>query len=693
MNRSLLLGLWATALFWPLVHSGGYPDAFVLAITPILLALTESWPHWTLRLIGWIALLYLQLCSLWDRWVSLPALGAAVHSVSHQLLILPLHRWTQISAHNAAPFVLLGVLLGWLIFRRCQHYNQVLALMVFGTVMICVDHVLWGLTAELPLASYLIVGLIILVNVHQVEIGGTKVSVARRPVVNALAAIVVLAPLVIGFELPSHAPLHLGALLTDFRTTGATAGLATTGYGAGITQIDHSLVPNQAPVFVAHTNAPYYWQAATYNTFNGLSWSNKGPTSVFEHLAGGSDVPIIAPYFEGSHDTLVHAKIVDTSRHALTNLFYMGAPLKFSVTTTVHSRSGRIDVKGLRNYRLSAFEPLYTTKELANRPYGDIPRNLQDDLELPSTLSSRVSQLAKRLAAGTSGPFDAAQTIKRYLDAHYRYSYHVARSPHDVVNQFLFVDRQGYCDQFSTSFIMMMRSLGVPARWVVGYAPGTYNKTEKGYLVRQVDAHSWAQIWLSGAGWVPFDPTPGFSFPIYSTAGVLRGPQTQPVAPSPGIAKLGLPTPPSLNADAHLRKIPTRRGQKRATQNPEGQHTEEIGIATLILAASAVLIWRWQRGRARRNETFQLWIDIQRISRRSFGAQWSASSPREWGQTWANHFPHDGGLVQPLVRLLELSFYSQKPLSSGETAEAKRLWETLRGRARRLHRSKLKVGQ
>ncbi|WP_298339255.1 transglutaminase domain-containing protein [Ferrimicrobium sp.] len=692
MNRSLLLGLWATALFWPLVHSGGYPDAFVLAITPILLALTESWPHWTLRLIGWIGLLYLQLCSIWDRWASLSALGAAVHSVSRQLLILPVHRWTEISAHDGAPFVLFGVLLGWLIFRRCQHYNQVLALMVFGTVMICVDHVLWGMAAELPLASYLIVGLIILVNVHQVEIGATKINVVRRPVVNALAAIVVIAPLAIGFELPSHAPLHLGVLLTDFRATSATTGLATTGYGAGITQIDHSLLPSRAPVFVAHTNTPYYWQAATYNTFNGLSWSNKGPTSVFEHLAGGSDVPIITPYFEGSHDVLVHASIADASPHALTNLFYMGAPLKFSVTTTVHSRSGRIDVKGVRSYRLSAFEPLYTTKELANRPYSNAPRNVRDDLELPNNLSPQVSQLARRLTAGSSGPFDAAQTIKRYLDTHDRYSYQVSSSPHDVVNQFLFVDRRGYCDQFSTSFIMMMRSLGIPARWVVGYAPGTYSKKQRGYVVRQVDAHSWAQIWISGAGWVPFDPTPGFSFPEYSTASVLHRPLPAPTPPTPGIAKLGLPTPPSLNADAHLRKIPTRQGQRRTTQTTDG-HVDEIGIAALALVALTALIWRRQRGRGRKNETLQLWIDIQRVSRRNFGARWGSSSPREWGQTWANHFPHDGGLVQPLVRLLELSFYSQKPLSSDEAAEAKRLWGTLRGRARRLHRSKPMVRQ
>ncbi|WP_276941136.1 transglutaminase domain-containing protein [Ferrimicrobium acidiphilum] len=687
MNRSLLLGLWATALLWPFVHSAGYVDASFLALTPLLLELAEHWTHWILRIIHWAIVLYLQLCLAWGYWVSPRAIEVAFGTVSHQLTLLPPNRWSHISAHVGTPLILVVSLLGWLLFRACQSYGRVLALMVAGVVLICVAHTLWDLPAELPLASFLIVGLIIMIIAHHGEFGVTSRDVTRRTVVNMVAAIAVLVPLVVGFELPARPPFDIGGFLAGHLTSFG-AGSATTGYGAGITEVDHSLVPSQAPVFVVHIDAPYYWQAATYNTFNGLGWSNKGPSSTFEQLAGGSDVPILSPYFEGNHDFHVSAAISDVGPHPLTNLFYTGSPLKFSVTSTVHTRSGRIEVQGVRSYTVSALEPLYNLASLKRLANGVVPRNLRVDLELPSNLSPRVKQLAKRLASGTSGPFNVAMLIKQYLDTHYRYSYQVGTTTHNIVNEFLFVDRQGYCDQFSTSFIMMMRSLGIPARWVVGYDAGTYIKSRDGYLIRQVDAHSWAQIWINGAGWVSIDPTPGFNFPGYSAASLSSGPRPISTTPTPSAPKLTIaPTPsPPLNADAHLRKIPTPRSPKRIHQGASSS-LNEFDVAIIALTAIGLLLWRWRRRTPGENETVKQWAHVQRVSRRSFGAHWRLNSPREWGQSWTSHFPNDSALIWPLVRLFETSFYSSEQLTPDEAAEAKLIWRTLKARARRRRRS------
>ncbi|MNZ98488.1 Protein-glutamine gamma-glutamyltransferase [compost metagenome] len=101
----------------------------------------------------------------------------------------------------------------------------------------------------------------------------------------------------------------------------------------------------------------------------------------------------------------------------------------------------------------------------------------------------------------------------------------------DFVDQFLFELMEGYCDYFSTSMAVMARSLGMPARWVKGFAPGVLpasaygppgdyymeeeiNPTGSGtYTVRNSDAHSWVEIYFEGFGWVPFEATAGFSFP------------------------------------------------------------------------------------------------------------------------------------------------------------------------------------
>ena len=75
------------------------------------------------------------------------------------------------------------------------------------------------------------------------------------------------------------------------------------------------------------------------------------------------------------------------------------------------------------------------------------------------------------------------------------------------VDQFLFVHRRGFCEHYASSFVFMMRSVGVPARIVTGYLGGEYLAEEKVVRVLQRDAHAWAEIWVEGQGWIRFDPT------------------------------------------------------------------------------------------------------------------------------------------------------------------------------------------
>ena len=75
------------------------------------------------------------------------------------------------------------------------------------------------------------------------------------------------------------------------------------------------------------------------------------------------------------------------------------------------------------------------------------------------------------------------------------------------VDEFLFSTRQGYCEHFAGSFVFLMRAAGVPARIVLGYQGGEFNKRDNYLLVHQSDAHAWAEVWLKGQGWVRVDPT------------------------------------------------------------------------------------------------------------------------------------------------------------------------------------------
>ncbi|SEG54034.1 transglutaminase domain-containing protein [Paenibacillus sp. UNC499MF] len=150
------------------------------------------------------------------------------------------------------------------------------------------------------------------------------------------------------------------------------------------------------------------------------------------------------------------------------------------------------------------------------------PTGLSAYLQLPDRLPQRVRDLAERVtAAGGQDPLAAALALERYLRTEYRYSMDKPTLPaagEDFVDHFLFVDKLGYCDHFSSAMVVMLRAAGIPARWVKGFAPGEAG--ERGtdgslaVTVRSRDAHSWAEAYIPGAGWLAFEPTPGFAAPF-----------------------------------------------------------------------------------------------------------------------------------------------------------------------------------
>src|SRR6185436_9286737 len=119
----------------------------------------------------------------------------------------------------------------------------------------------------------------------------------------------------------------------------------------------------------------------------------------------------------------------------------------------------------------------------------------------------RMKRLANRLARGESTTYDVVRAVQNHLRSEYIYDEHPPRRRYPLP-AFLFRDRAGYCQQFSGAMALMLRMVGIPARVAAGFTPGSYNADTKEYRVRDLDAHSWVEVWFEGIGWVPFDPTP-----------------------------------------------------------------------------------------------------------------------------------------------------------------------------------------
>jgi transglutaminase-like putative cysteine protease len=136
------------------------------------------------------------------------------------------------------------------------------------------------------------------------------------------------------------------------------------------------------------------------------------------------------------------------------------------------------------------------------------PGARRQDTYLPRNTNPRAAALAHTLRQ--QAPEDAAfvQAVLDYLRrGGFVYSLTPERLGRDAVDDFLFNTRSGFCGHYASAFVTLMRAAGVPARVVSGYLGGEWNPAGGYFIVRQSDAHAWAEVWLAGRGWTRFDPT------------------------------------------------------------------------------------------------------------------------------------------------------------------------------------------
>lgn len=159
--------------------------------------------------------------------------------------------------------------------------------------------------------------------------------------------------------------------------------------------------------------------------------------------------------------------------------------------------------------------PLRSRTRLDLVAYPDTPVGLDEEqrvltaaLRLPVDGNPRSRALAQRLAAGAVSAPATLERILSYLrSAELTYTLRPPLTGNDSTDGFLFDTRRGFCEHFSSAFVFLMRAAGVPARVVTGYQGGEINPIDGSLVVRQSDAHAWAEVWLPQRGWIRVDPT------------------------------------------------------------------------------------------------------------------------------------------------------------------------------------------
>lgn len=293
-----------------------------------------------------------------------------------------------------------------------------------------------------------------------------------------------------------------------FSATRAQVGVDTR--GSGVLDLRTRGTLPTTPLVDVPLHSPPLWRGTVYRTYTGGDWLANGTASL--GIVRGRGTVAVPP---SSDDPVPPGRARDDRLTIVpgTNSLLLWAP---GVPTRV---SGQIDgvlrtpgaVRLLADGQLSGYTVRATQASTSTAALRRTPATAVASVwtALPAELPSRVRTLASQVTAGADTRLEQVDDVERYLREHEKYSLDEPVPPVDVdaVNQFLFHDHIGFCEQFASAAAVMLRAVGVPTRVVSGLAYGTPHGDQR--VVTAADAHAWIEVDYPGVGWSPSDPTAG----------------------------------------------------------------------------------------------------------------------------------------------------------------------------------------
>ena len=335
----------------------------------------------------------------------------------------------------------------------------------------------------------------------------------------------------VAFYLPKTGPTWADPLPFIKGVTGQVGngiGQKTVGYGEDDSQLGGPFQGDDALVFTATSRDRHYWRVETKDTYTTKGWivSEEGMNEVpYE-----SGMPIRTSLQVGSPEDERQAQLeMDVPLPFLIQTYgFISVSAQDSALFVQNEQTEKVLIKqyngeslSLANYSLSYSEPLYSMEQLQmsyTSTLETLDASFDRFLQLPDELPIRVRDLAMAIIQDKSTVYDQIKAVENYFKTNgFRYDKTEAAIPaenQDYVDQFLFDTKVGYCDNFSTSMVVLLRSVGIPTRWVKGFAPGQPGPMSDGmrkYQVTNDNAHSWVEAYVPGAGWMEFEPTIGFT--------------------------------------------------------------------------------------------------------------------------------------------------------------------------------------
>jgi transglutaminase-like putative cysteine protease len=249
-----------------------------------------------------------------------------------------------------------------------------------------------------------------------------------------------------------------------------------------------------------------YWRALVFWEYDGRTWRPGRQYNLPAHAVAAADYSVTGTPFEYT---------VTLEAHQQRWLFALDLPV-LDEYAEITGTYGLVIGDG---QQLQASKRVVSLTQYRLRSYPDYqlapsldPISRRRALQLPENGNPQSMELAQRWRAETGGqPGKIIDRALQLFNQEFTYTLDPPLLGTHAVDEFMFQTKRGFCEHFASSFTFLMRAAGIPARVVTGYLGGEINPLGNYMLVRQADAHAWAEVWLENRGWVRVDPTSAVS--------------------------------------------------------------------------------------------------------------------------------------------------------------------------------------
>ena len=482
-------------------------------------------PELSVRLATWMVLAYF-LFFPFDLWVISRSLaGAAPNPALYSALLAAIH-------------LLLFAVLVRLYSARTNRDYAFLAVLAFAAILAsAILTIETGFLISLAIFLVLAVSTFVALEIRRSSVGatspplepGTPLAQQLNRALGLTSIFVAIGTLIIGtaffFVIPRFTAGYLSAInIQPTLMTGFSDNVTLGAIG--------KIKKNPAVVMRIHVEgdpmraSEVHWRGIAFTDFDGRRWytPNHDPTVVSPNGDGVYRLMAVMPArgaYYPLHYTVLMEPIASDALFVASKLVAIRGRFAneterpdgvkrggFLIFDKTGSLSNPMHNETKVRYQADSLLPVIPPAELrqASSDYPEVNKRMY--LQLPQ-LDPRIEKLAAQITSGATNEYDKASRVELYLRTKYGYSLDLS-DPHgkDPLSYFLFDRRAGHCEYFATAMTVLLRTQGIPARYVTGFLPGEYNDLGGDYIVRASDAHAWVEVFFPDYGWITFDPTP-----------------------------------------------------------------------------------------------------------------------------------------------------------------------------------------